>query len=72
MAAARGPQLAKTGEAYRVKGALIAIRKDKQERYVSQGSLVLADALDKENAEHLLTAGLIEVFELPKDEEQSS
>ena len=53
-------------KAYRVKGAVAVIRKDGHERYIDRGGVFRADALDEANAKHLLTAGLIEVFELPE------
>ncbi|WP_174845418.1 hypothetical protein [Cryobacterium sp. Hh11] len=53
-------------KAYRVKGAVAVIRKDGHERYIDRGGVFPADALDEANAEHLLAAGLIEVFELPE------
>ena len=53
-------------KAYRVKGAVAVIRKDGHERYVDRGGVFRADALDEGNAKHLLTAGLIEAFELPE------
>jgi len=53
-------------KAYRVKGAVAVIRKDSHERYIDRGGVFPADALDEANAKHLLTAGLIEVFELPE------
>ena len=53
------------GKAYRVVGPVAVIRKNKHERYVNRGGIFLADALDEENAEHLLGVGLIEAFDLP-------
>lgn len=57
-------------KAYRVIGPVAVIRKNKHERYLNRGAVFLADAIDADNAEHLLGANLIEAFELPKAEEQ--
>ncbi|WP_417555597.1 hypothetical protein [Microbacterium sp.] len=55
---------ARKAKAYQVKGAAAVIRKSGHERYVDRGAIFLADALDEENAKHLLGAGLIEEVEL--------
>lgn len=57
--------------AYKVVGAAAVIRKDKHERYVDHGAIILAEALDADNAKHLVKVGLIEAFELPTDSDDS-
>lgn len=60
----------KTGHAaYRVIGPVAVIRKEKHERYVNRGGVFLADEIDETNAEHLLSVGLVEPFELPESDE---
>lgn len=63
---------ARKPKAYRVKGPVAVIRKGKHERYVNRGGVFLADALDEANAEHLLSVGLIEPFELKVEEAPAS
>lgn len=61
----------KKATAYRVIGAAAVIRKEKHERYLDHGTVFAADLLDEENAEHLLTVGLIEPFEMPEAEPET-
>lgn len=61
--AARKP---KKADAYQVVGAAAVIRKGKNERYLDRGAIVLGEDLDDANAAHLVAAGLIEEYELPK------
>lgn len=53
---------------YRVIGSVAVIRKNKHERYLNRGAVFFADALDEENAAHLLRVGLIEKV-APGDDE---
>lgn len=62
---------ARKPKAYRVIGAAAVIRKDKHERYVERGGVFLADALDEENAKHLLGVGLIAPFEIAEEKTDS-
>lgn len=61
------------GDAYKVVGAVAVIRKDGHERYVDRGGVFGAEALDADNAEHLLGLGLIEAVEVeaPKADDPS-
>ena len=63
---------ARKAKAYTVKGAAAVIRKSGHERYLDRGAVFLADALDEDNAKHLLSAGLIEEFELAAESDNKA
>lgn len=52
-------------KAYRVIGAAAVVRKDKHERYLYRGAVFSADAIDADNAKHLVGLKLIEAYSEP-------
>lgn len=60
---------ARKPKGYKVIGALAIVRKAGAERYLYQGAIFPADAIDEDNAKHLTAAGLIVAHEIAEPAE---